>query len=61
MGNDRAREGRLCMLLAARAYGIANELARLSDAECELIAQEADNLLSLSELLILAARKPASD
>ena len=44
------------MLLAARAYAIANELARLSDAECELIAQEADNLLSLFELLVLAAR-----
>jgi hypothetical protein len=44
------------MLLAARVHGVANELARLSDAECEQIAREADNLRSLFEVLILAAR-----
>ena len=44
------------MLLAARAYAIANELGRLSDAECDKIARDADNLLSLFEVLILAAR-----
>jgi hypothetical protein len=49
------------MLLAARVQGVANQLAGLSDAECDKIARQADNLLSLFEVLIVAARKPAAD
>ena len=49
------------MWLAARVHGIANELSQLSDAECDQIARDAENLLSLFEVLIVAARKPATD
>jgi hypothetical protein len=50
------------MGLAARVHGVANELSRLSDAECEKIAREAETLLSLFEVMILAARtEPTAD
>ena len=55
MGDDRTR--RVCMFLAARVHGVANQLAGPSDAECDKIARDADNLLSLFEVLILGARR----
>jgi hypothetical protein len=62
MEDRRTGERHLCMRLAARVHGVANELSQLSDAECEKIAREADTLLSLFEVMILAARsKTAAD
>ena len=58
MADDARPANATSLLLSAHLHAIADQVSVMSNAECEEIAHELRNIITILELRIEAARRP---